>query len=337
MDKDIVCPSGIYAITNTANGKKYIGSAINLKSRWATHRSRLNLGRHHSAKLQNSWKKNGESCFSFDVLEYVSDKTLLIQREQLWIDRFKSATSLGYNVSPKAGSCLGVKHGVVSGEAKSRALKGRVRAPEIIESIKAAIARRSPEIEAERIRKVALANRSRSPEAKAESTSRAVETKRTRGNLKSKPEAIAKQKAAITGRKRSPDVVAKMIGRKQSSETIEKRVSKLRGKPMPDHVKEAIRAANVGKKHTAEHRENNRLSRLGYVPSAESNAKRSASIKATYALRRENEIHTVVRKVCKNCGTVHADRQCKVCAKATAAKYYAANAERFKAMRQQAA
>lgn len=337
MADGIVCQSGIYAITNKANGKKYIGSAISLKSRWATHRSRLNLGQHHSAKLQNSWKKNGEACFSFDVLEYVPDKSSLIQREQSWIDSFKSATSLGYNVAPKAGSCLGVKHGVAAGEAKSKALKGRVRTQQEIESIKAAIDRRSPEIESERIRKIALANKNRTAEEKAESAARAVETKRIRGNLKSKAEAVAKQRAALTGRKATPEAIAKQIGRKQSAETIEKRVSKLRGKPMPVHVKEAIRAANVGKKHTAEHRENNRLSRLGYVPSEESNAKRSASIKATYALRRENKIHTVVRKVCKNCGTVHSYRQCKVCAKVSAAKYYAANAERFKAMRQQAA
>ncbi len=37
---------------------------------------------------------------------------------------------------------------------------------------------------------------------------------------------------------------------KQSEETIEKRVSKLRGKPRPQHVKEALRKANTGRKLT---------------------------------------------------------------------------------------
>lgn len=333
---DIVCPSGIYAITNKANGKRYVGSAVNIKSRWKTHQSCLNRGKHHSPKLQNSWLKNGEDAFSFDVLEYVPDREMLIQCEQAWIDCFKSAT-LGYNVAPKAGSCLGVRHSDEVKLARSKALKGRKRTEKEIESLNAAIQARSPEVERERIRKVSLANRNRTPEAKAESAARAVETKRLRGNLKSTPEAIAKQKAAITGRKMSPEVVAKMVGRKQSPETIEKRVSKLRGKPMPDHVKQAIRAGNLGKKHTDEHVERNRQARLGAKQSDETKAKRAETFNATIKTRRESKVYEVVEKSCTKCGAIFTWRQCKECAKVSAAKYYAANAERFKAIRQQAA
>lgn len=35
---DIALPSGIYQIINTVNGKRYIGSAVNLGKRWINHR-----------------------------------------------------------------------------------------------------------------------------------------------------------------------------------------------------------------------------------------------------------------------------------------------------------
>ena len=61
----------------------------------------------------------------------------------------------------------------------------------------------------------------------------------------------AKVQAAKIGAKRSDAARASMsaaqIGKKQSAETIEKRVSKLRGKPRPPHVIEAMAAANRGR------------------------------------------------------------------------------------------
>ena len=51
--------SGIYEILNTANGKRYIGSAVHFARRWYLHCWKLNRGEHHSAKLQNAWNKHG--------------------------------------------------------------------------------------------------------------------------------------------------------------------------------------------------------------------------------------------------------------------------------------
>ena len=95
---------GIYKITNTVTGKFYIGSAVNIKSRWADHRSRLGANKHHNRHLQNSWNKHGEDSFTFEVLEYC-EKERLIEREQFYIDNEKPA----YNISPTAGNSLGVK------------------------------------------------------------------------------------------------------------------------------------------------------------------------------------------------------------------------------------
>lgn len=98
--------SGIYRITNTVSGKFYIGSAVNIDARWRSHRHKLAKGTHHSSHLQNSYNKHGLSSFVFEVVEVVCDKTQLISTEQRWIDDLCPV----FNMSPTAGSPLGVKH-----------------------------------------------------------------------------------------------------------------------------------------------------------------------------------------------------------------------------------
>lgn len=101
--------SGIYIIRNTISGKRYVGSAVNVKNRWATHRTVLRKGKHHSPRLQNGWNKYGEYAFEFAVIEYVSDTNFLIEREQHWIDAVQANGKNGYNILPRAGSRLGSK------------------------------------------------------------------------------------------------------------------------------------------------------------------------------------------------------------------------------------
>src|SRR5208337_5409024 len=55
--------SGVYSITNVVTGKRYIGSACNFRSRWKDHRTLLLQEKHHSPKLQNSWRKHGPGAF----------------------------------------------------------------------------------------------------------------------------------------------------------------------------------------------------------------------------------------------------------------------------------
>lgn len=71
----------IYAITNKVNGKQYIGSTVNYKSRWHTHRSALRRGKHHSFIMQNAWNKYGEQSFDFKLL-LVCDKNQRIFYEK---------------------------------------------------------------------------------------------------------------------------------------------------------------------------------------------------------------------------------------------------------------
>ena len=98
---------GIYKITCLANGKIYVGSAVNLRGRRHTHWHRLRKNKHHNKHLQNAWNKYGEEQFVFEVIEFC-DKQMLIEREQFFID-FLNSCATGYNFNPIAGSTLGRK------------------------------------------------------------------------------------------------------------------------------------------------------------------------------------------------------------------------------------
>ena len=117
--------SGIYSIRNLINGKFYIGSALNIKARWAAHKSDLSRGIHTNSYLQRAWAKYGPEAFEFVVLEMVEPE-LLFEREQSWLDDSSCHRSKGgYNVSPTAGTCRGVKHTLETRQRMSAAKKGR--------------------------------------------------------------------------------------------------------------------------------------------------------------------------------------------------------------------
>ena len=91
--------SGIYRIANSNTERCYVGSAVNISARWSLHKHQLANGIHHSTKLQRAWNKYGADTFVFEVLEVVTDKALLVSREQFWIDQLQ-AVDLRYNVKP---------------------------------------------------------------------------------------------------------------------------------------------------------------------------------------------------------------------------------------------
>ena len=88
---------GIYCIHNTVNGKKYIGSSINIQQRLLKHRSQLRGNYHENPFLQNSYNKYGESSFITYPVIYCEEKNLLCN-EQHYILAFNSEYNIAKDV-----------------------------------------------------------------------------------------------------------------------------------------------------------------------------------------------------------------------------------------------
>jgi len=152
--------SGIYQIKNLITLKVYVGSAIDLTKRKAVHFYRLRNGNHHSIYLQSSFNKHGENNFEFQVLEYVKDLDNLIEREQFWFSWTNCCNRQnGYNLSPLAGSSLGVKHSEETKANWSKQRKGAKRSDETKSRI--ALARLGTKRSCETKLKQSLANSKR--------------------------------------------------------------------------------------------------------------------------------------------------------------------------------
>jgi len=95
-------------ILNFLNGKRYIGSAVDLKGRQQDHFRKLKKGIHRNSHLQNAFNKYGENTFGWIVLEYIENLEALLSREDIYL-RIFWPSGLLYNVCPTAGSTLGYK------------------------------------------------------------------------------------------------------------------------------------------------------------------------------------------------------------------------------------
>lgn len=83
---------GVYMITNTVNGKRYIGSSACIGSRLSSHfgyTSRNPQGR----PLHVDINKYGKDVFDHEVLEEC-DETSKVEREQYWVDELKPEYNL---------------------------------------------------------------------------------------------------------------------------------------------------------------------------------------------------------------------------------------------------
>lgn len=88
--------TGIYKITNLQNNKVYIGQSINIKKRWAAHKTEIYKTKPQDSPLYRAFIKYGIDNFSFEVIEECP-KERLDERERYWIARLKSHGRLGYN------------------------------------------------------------------------------------------------------------------------------------------------------------------------------------------------------------------------------------------------
>lgn len=125
--------AGVYQIQNLNNGKRYVGSSVDVYLRLRKHREMLERGSHYNVHLQRSWKKNGEREFSFQILVFC-DKKMLTFYEQ----RVMNTWSPEFNINPNAANRLGTVHTYKTRSKMSKtrigkpipALRGRKLSPE---------------------------------------------------------------------------------------------------------------------------------------------------------------------------------------------------------------
>jgi group I intron endonuclease len=237
---------GVYMICNRQNMGFYIGSSVDIATRWRSHKATLNKGTSYSVHLQRAWSKYGADSFDFVIVEEC-EPSVLTEREQFWLDDTR-ACELGYNCNPVARQGrLGRPHTEESKEKMREAVRrgkrmgSRTKGTPCSEETK---------------RLIANANRKRWAEKKA------------------MPGVVHPN--AMRGRTHSVEVRAKMsaarVGKPKSLETREKMraAAMLRPPRTSPHPM-------LGKKHSPETIEKMRAAKRGKIATAETRSKMSAS------------------------------------------------------------
>lgn len=110
----------VYLLTNSVNGKVYVGKASDLKERWSQHRyeaRKLRGRRTHTSPIHLAINKYGEDAFSVEPIEWCATHDDAYAAEEFWIEWYRSFDGRwGYNAS---------RGGEGSG--------GHVQSPELIE------------------------------------------------------------------------------------------------------------------------------------------------------------------------------------------------------------
>ncbi len=100
--------AGVYKITNTANGKIFVGKGLNVQGKLNGQKAQLRWGGHKNPDIQADWNRYGSESFAFEVLDYLAppddpgqdmDEDLEALR-RLWLDKLRPYGDKGYNEPP---------------------------------------------------------------------------------------------------------------------------------------------------------------------------------------------------------------------------------------------
>ena len=94
----------IYKITNSVNGKVYIGKTSNtIEIRWAEHKRDSQKERCEKRPLYNAMNKYGIDNFQIEKIEEVENDEIACKRESYWIEYYRSYVGYddcnGYNAT----------------------------------------------------------------------------------------------------------------------------------------------------------------------------------------------------------------------------------------------
>ena len=122
--------SGIYALVNTTDGKRYIGRTVDLKKKQGYHHWQLTSNRHHNPHLQRAWNRG--DTFEFEIIEEC-DKERLNEREIYWIAHYKTTDMrYGYNLCEGGKATTGRVPSEETRRKISTAKKGKKYDPEVV-------------------------------------------------------------------------------------------------------------------------------------------------------------------------------------------------------------
>lgn len=107
--KRTVQPMGVYQIANQLNGKIFIGSAKDVRSRINRIKFQLENNLYPQKQIQNDYSAAGGDGFGFEVLDQLkpkdepgidySDELKIL--EEMWLERLQPYGDKGYNEKPK--------------------------------------------------------------------------------------------------------------------------------------------------------------------------------------------------------------------------------------------
>lgn len=129
----------VYKISNSIDSRVYIGSSININSRWNEHKKKLIKGTHENIHLQRFTDKYGIETLTFDIIEEVEDSNILF-REQYFIDttenKFNIATNSSAPMMGKTHSEEALKKISIRNTGINNPMYGRHHSEEVKERIR---------------------------------------------------------------------------------------------------------------------------------------------------------------------------------------------------------
>ena len=98
-------PAGIFRITNSVNGKIFLGKGVNVRGILNSQQAQLQFGSHRNRDLQQEYNRFGAEKFIFEAVDQLetSDRTPeqikedLEALEELWFEKLQPYGDRGYH------------------------------------------------------------------------------------------------------------------------------------------------------------------------------------------------------------------------------------------------